>query len=205
MNFFNDLQNLCSISTVQSTFLLPSCISRTPQQRPWSMPVMIPTLLQNHHLSCLPPKPSLIHTQLPQIPNETEPASQSSLEESMQTPDVSEHRPCSLQCEPSLVSAIETPQASSIAESAVNQSAIQSSNVLENQSTKSLSLGTAITKGEATFPELFFLKKDYNREVILEVTPRRMHYVSGSGHTSVARITFSQAQPSGFNYDLQIL
>lgn len=68
-----------------------------------------------------------------------------------------------------------------------------------------MSLGTAITKGEATFPELFFLKKDYNREVILEVTPRRMHYVSGSGHTSVARITFSQAQPSGFNYDLQIL
>ena len=123
----------------------------------------------------------------------------------MQTPDVSEHRPCSLQCEPSLVSAIETPQASSIAESAVNQSAIQSSNVLKNQSIESLSLGTAITKGEATFPELFFLKKDYNREVILEVTPRRMHYVSGSGHTSVARITFSQAQPSGFNYDLQIL
>lgn len=136
-------------------FLLPSCISRTPQQWPWSMPVMIPMLLQNHYLSCLSPKPSLIHTQLPQIPNKTEPASQSSLEESMQTPDVSEHRPCSLQREPSLVSAIETPQASSVAESAVNQSAIQSSNVLENQSTESLSLGTAITKGGLPFQNCF--------------------------------------------------
>ena len=68
-----------------------------------------------------------------------------------------------------------------------------------------LCLESAVTKGQATYPELFFLKKDYNREVILEVTPKRMHHVSGSGLISVARITFNQVEPSGFTYDLQVL
>ena len=163
-----------TFSTVQPTFLLPPSIAETPQQWPWSMPVItkFPQLLQNGTSSCLgygpcslQPDPSSVSTQPPHLSNETElVANQSSLEESMQLPDASENEPTELLC-----------------------------------------LESAVTKGQATYPELFFLKKDYNRKVILEVTPKRMHHVSGSGLISVARITFNQVEPSGFTYDLQVL
>ncbi|XP_065886636.1 uncharacterized protein [Dysidea avara] len=116
--------------------------------------------------------------------------------------------PCSLQPDPSSVST-QPPHLSNETELVANQSSLEESMQLpdasENEPTELLCLESAVTKGQATYPELFFLKKDYNRKVILEVTPKRMHHVSGSGLISVARITFNQVEPSGFTYDLQVL
>ena len=136
--------------------------------------------IQNGHLSCLeigprslqPTKPPLTYADPRQISNETGPTSNhSNLVEAEITPNVSEDGPCSLQPKPSLISAKSAQILNEAEPAAANQSsAIQSSDVSENQPTELLSFETAITKGEATYPELIFIKKDCNKEFILEVT-----------------------------------
>ena len=75
----------------------------------------------------------------------------------------------------------------------------------ERESTELLSIETAIAKGQATYPELLFLKKECNKGTMLEVTPEKMHHVSGCGYVSVARILFNPEEPSSFTYNLQVL
>lgn len=75
----------------------------------------------------------------------------------------------------------------------------------ERESTELLSVETAIAKGQAIYPELLFLKKECNKGTMLEVTPEKMHHVSGCGYVSVARILFNPEEPSSFTYTLQVL
>lgn len=43
----------------------------------------------------------------------------------------------------------------------------------ERESMEPLSVNTAIAKGQATYPELLFLKKVCNKGTVLEVTPEK--------------------------------
>ena len=73
----------------------------------------------------------------------------------------------------------------------------------QRESTELSSVETAIAKGQAIYPELLLLKKECNKGPMLEVTPQKMHHVSGCGYMSVA--LFNPEEPSSFTYDLQIL
>lgn len=75
----------------------------------------------------------------------------------------------------------------------------------QRESTELSSVETAIAKGQAIYPKLLLLKKECNKGPMLEVTPQKMHHVSGCGYMSVARILFNPEQPSSFTYNLQIL
>jgi len=76
---------------------------------------------------------------------------------------------------------------------------MQSPDTSETQlNSESFTVEVAIAKCQATYPELFFLEKEYNKEVLLEVIPKKMHHVSGCGNISVVRILFNPVEPSGF-------
>ena len=65
-----------------------------------------------------------------------------------------------------------------------------------------LSIDTTIAKGQATYPELLFLKKVCNKGTVLEVTLEKMHQVAGCGYISVARILYSLDEPPSLIYDV---
>ena len=71
-----------------------------------------------------------------------------------------------------------------------------------------LTLKSAIKEGKSVYPELLFMKKEGNGSVVLEVTQKKVHKVSGSSYISVARILFIPPESdceSEFSYDVQIL
>ena len=83
---------------------------------------------------------------------------------------------------------------------------MQSPDTSETQlNSESFTVEVAIAKCQATYPELFFLEKEYNKEDLLQVMPKKMHHVSSCGNISVVRILFNPVELCGFTYSFQVL
>jgi len=159
-----------SISSIQPTFLLPPGIVTYPgASQPW-FPVL--PQLQQQLKSCESLSASAIHGVHSQ-----------------------QFKPSSISTQPLRI----LNEAEQAAIHSTPVELMQTIDTSENQlNTELFTTEVAISKGQATYPELFFLEKEYDKEVLLEVIPKKTHHMSSCGNISVARILFNPVEPSGF-------